>query len=199
MFARILSHVRRQPIAFLALFVALGGTGYSAVTLGKNSVGTKQLKKNAVTSPKVKNGSLTGSDVLESSLGRVPSADTALNSTQLGGKPASAFVSSIVTRVKNLDALANNSTVGDADDGGSNDGTVRCHSGERAIGGGVRIETAGPDQAVVASRPVAPGSSTAIPADGSTTADGWRGVAGDNGGTTGDNPSAVQVFAICAS
>jgi hypothetical protein len=41
---------RRLPspalaVALLALFVALGGTGYAAVTLQKNSVGSKQLRR----------------------------------------------------------------------------------------------------------------------------------------------------------
>jgi hypothetical protein len=49
-------------IACIALIVALGGTGYAAVTLPANSVGTAQLKKNAVTSLKVKNGSLLSAD-----------------------------------------------------------------------------------------------------------------------------------------
>jgi hypothetical protein len=49
-------------IAMIALFVALGGTGYAALALPKNSVGKKQLKKNAVTSKKVKNDSLTLND-----------------------------------------------------------------------------------------------------------------------------------------
>ena len=44
--------------AYMALFVALGGTSYAAVTLPKNSVGGKQIKRNAVSSSKVKNGSL---------------------------------------------------------------------------------------------------------------------------------------------
>ena len=35
-------------ISLLALFVALGGTGYAALKLPKNSVGTKQLKNRAV-------------------------------------------------------------------------------------------------------------------------------------------------------
>ena len=210
MFARILSHLRQQPLALLALFVALGGTSYAA--LAKNSVGTKQLKKNAVTSPKVRNRSLTGSDlkkksvtganVLESTLAKVPSsaaADASLNSAKLGGKPPAGYVSRIVTRTKTLHDLTNGDTVGDADDGGTGDGTVRCHSGEHVIGGGVRIASSGPDQAVVTSRPVAPGSSLAVPVDGSTTANGWRGVAADDGSDPGDNPGPVQVFAICAS
>jgi hypothetical protein len=49
-------------IALVALFVALGGTGYAALKLPKNSVGTKQLKNNAVTGAKVKDGSLTAGD-----------------------------------------------------------------------------------------------------------------------------------------
>ncbi len=83
-FARFL---RRNTIALLALFIALGGTTYAATALPKNSVGPKQLRKsavtnkkiakNAVTGAKVKNDSLTGADILESSLGQVPSAASA--------------------------------------------------------------------------------------------------------------------------
>jgi hypothetical protein len=46
-------------IACVALFVALGGTGYAAFSLPKNSVGSKQLKNNAVTTGKLKNGAVT--------------------------------------------------------------------------------------------------------------------------------------------
>src|SRR3982751_298680 len=49
-------------ISILALFVAMGGTGYAALKLPKNSVGSKQIKKNAVTGTKVKNGSLKKGD-----------------------------------------------------------------------------------------------------------------------------------------
>ena len=43
-------------VASLALAIALGGTGYAAVVLPANSVGTKQLKKSAVTATKIKKG-----------------------------------------------------------------------------------------------------------------------------------------------
>jgi hypothetical protein len=49
-------------VAYLALFVALGGSSYAALQLPKGSVGTKQLKKDAVTSAKVKPGSLLLND-----------------------------------------------------------------------------------------------------------------------------------------
>ncbi len=55
--------------AYLALFVALGGTSFAASTaLPKSSVGNAQLKSNAVTGAKVKNGSLTASDFKKGSL-----------------------------------------------------------------------------------------------------------------------------------
>src|SRR3989442_14388412 len=49
-------------IAGLALFVALGGTGYAVTSLPVGSVGTAQLKANAVVSAKVLNGSLLAAD-----------------------------------------------------------------------------------------------------------------------------------------
>jgi hypothetical protein len=66
MLEKLRARIRRPSastgIALLALFVALGGTGYAALKLPKNSVGTAQLKNNAVTGAKVKNGSLTAGD-----------------------------------------------------------------------------------------------------------------------------------------
>ena len=47
-------------VAFIALFVAIGGSSYAVTRLPAGSVGSKQLKKNAVTGAKVKNRSLTG-------------------------------------------------------------------------------------------------------------------------------------------
>jgi hypothetical protein len=82
-------------LAFIALLAALSG---SAIALpGKNTVDSADIKngqvkgkdvgRNAVTSPKIKNGSASGADVRdnslkgadidESSLGQVPSANTA--------------------------------------------------------------------------------------------------------------------------
>jgi hypothetical protein len=58
---------RRRPghatvVAYLALFVALGGSSYAALKLPEGSVGNDQLRKNAVTSGKVKNRSLIAKD-----------------------------------------------------------------------------------------------------------------------------------------
>lgn len=83
-------------IAMIALFVALGGTGYAASQLnGKslknNSVPGKKLKNKTVTGAKVKPNTLTGAQINEASLGTVPSASSAANATTLAGKPASDY------------------------------------------------------------------------------------------------------------
>jgi hypothetical protein len=59
-------------VACIALIVALGGTGYAAINLPRNSVGNKQLRANAVTSGKVRNGTLTAKDFRASALPRGP-------------------------------------------------------------------------------------------------------------------------------
>src|SRR4051812_41146463 len=55
-------------VALLALFVAMGGTGYAALKLPKDSVGAKQIAKDAVGSPEIKNGAVGTSEVKNGSL-----------------------------------------------------------------------------------------------------------------------------------
>lgn len=55
-------------VAVIALIVALGGTSYAAISLPKNSVGSKQLKKNAVTAKKLKKNSVNSAKVKDRSL-----------------------------------------------------------------------------------------------------------------------------------
>jgi hypothetical protein len=63
---------RRNSIALLALFVALGGTGYAAVEInGAN------IKKGTITGTALKSNTLSGKQIKESKLGKVPSAKTA--------------------------------------------------------------------------------------------------------------------------
>jgi hypothetical protein len=54
--------------AYMALFIALGGTSYAAVKLPRNSVGASQIKANGVGSSEVKNGSLRNRDFKTSDL-----------------------------------------------------------------------------------------------------------------------------------
>jgi hypothetical protein len=115
--ARLLEHVRRQAVGYLALFVALSGTTYAAANLPDHSVTGEQiarrtiaggnLKTNSVTARAIKRNAVRGSELLESSLGRVPRAGNAaklggstlqqvragIDAAMLGGTPRSGFYS----------------------------------------------------------------------------------------------------------
>jgi hypothetical protein len=71
-------------IASLALFVALGGVGYAAATIGSssvidNSLRSKDFRNNDLRGKDVRTNTLKGGDIDESSLGQVPSAANADN------------------------------------------------------------------------------------------------------------------------
>ena len=46
--SRLVGHMRSNAIAYVALFVALGGTGYAAVNLPAGSVGGRQLRNHVI-------------------------------------------------------------------------------------------------------------------------------------------------------
>ena len=54
----ILGHLRANAVAYLALFVALGGTSYAAVVLPADSVGRAQLRNGAVSNAKLADGAV---------------------------------------------------------------------------------------------------------------------------------------------
>ena len=49
MLNRVVQHIRSNVVAYVALFVALGGTSYAAINLPANSVGSKQIKNHSIT------------------------------------------------------------------------------------------------------------------------------------------------------
>ena len=102
---RLASFAQHNAIALLALFIALGGTGYAATKLnGKN------IRKHTISGAALKNNTLTGKQIKESTLGTVPTAahantaDSATNATNaanagnaanantVGGLAASSFL-----------------------------------------------------------------------------------------------------------
>ena len=132
-------YVRRHHIGLLALFIALGGTSYAAVTLPANSVGTKQIKKNAVTSSEIKTNAVTSAKVKNRSLrerdfatGELPAGLTGPPGPQGAqgpkgdkGDQGESFVPDIVSR---NGYSANDSTE-------SKSTIVTCPAGTLAIGG----------------------------------------------------------------
>ena len=61
MHTRLLNHIRHNVVAYLALFVALGGTSYAVVNLPANSVGARQLRNHAITPVKLDPKSIAAS------------------------------------------------------------------------------------------------------------------------------------------
>jgi hypothetical protein len=92
-------------VALLALFVALGGSGYAAVQFN-----VKTIKNGTLPGKKLKRNSVTGRQVKESTLATVPRAQRA---TLLAGQPASDFlrVGGTAANSQLLDGLAPTSFV----------------------------------------------------------------------------------------
>jgi hypothetical protein len=118
MLTRFRLHFTQNVVAYLALFIALGGTSYGLKTgvidgreiknntvhsrdIKNDTVRTRDLRNNDVRSRDIRNRTIVGRDVVnnaldgdqinESKLGQVPSAlsaDSALNAMSLGGIPA---------------------------------------------------------------------------------------------------------------
>jgi hypothetical protein len=93
---RLLRFLRGNAIGLLALFVALGGTGYAAVKINGS-----QIKNGTITGKKLKTHTLTSKQINDSKLGTVPSAGfatsagsatTASNADALGGIAPSGYL-----------------------------------------------------------------------------------------------------------
>jgi hypothetical protein len=58
---RVLAHLRTNLVGWIALFVALGGTGYAAISIPRNSVGAAQIRNRSITPVKLNPRSIGGS------------------------------------------------------------------------------------------------------------------------------------------
>src|SRR3954454_1074910 len=168
--------------AYLAVFIALGGTSYAAAKLPKNSVGGAQIKANAVGSSEGKNGSLSRSDFKASSLPAGPAGAQGLQGPQglqglkgdKGDKGATGNVGSATTRFFQHPV--------DLPTGQSATLTVFCPDGQAAIGGGIRGDANDSESTTVTgTRPAVSADNTNPPADGETFT-GWRGTVVHNAG-----------------
>jgi hypothetical protein len=67
---RIFTHLKRNLVAYVALFVALGGSSYAAVRLTPGSVSTSALANHSVTHRKLAINSVTARNIANGSLTR---------------------------------------------------------------------------------------------------------------------------------
>jgi hypothetical protein len=131
-------------LALLALFIALGGTSYAALTLPKNSVGTRQIKPRAVTLSKISTSarkSLKGQTGPSGPVGPTgPAGPTGLKGAT--GMTGATGPVNVVMRIGTATEVASNASATASAD---------CDAGEMATGGGFFTQV---DVQVTASRPV---------------------------------------------
>jgi hypothetical protein len=174
----------------LALFVALGGTGYAALKLPKNSVGAKQIKRNAINSAKVRNRSLKVVDFGAGQLPagrRGPQGQRGANGTNGTQGPPGTFGAVTVQFTQAAADLGN---------GAETSIDAQCPAGQVGIGGGVRGDLTNSELTkVTASRPIISSSNSGAPADDGTFT-GWRGTFVNENNGAGIRP---ETWVVCAT
>lgn len=70
-------------VSMMALFVSIGGIGYAAVTLPKNSVGAKQIKTNAVSRSEIKRSAVSTDEVKDRGLTGLDARDGSFTGADL--------------------------------------------------------------------------------------------------------------------
>jgi hypothetical protein len=58
---RLIAHLRSNLVGWIALFVALGGTGYAAISIPRNPVGSAQIRNHSISPVKFNPSSIGGS------------------------------------------------------------------------------------------------------------------------------------------
>jgi hypothetical protein len=168
--------------ASLALFIALGGTSYAAITLPRNSVGANQLRTGSVRSSEVRDRALNARDLsltarrfLRAQQGaqgpRGPEGPQGERGPQgLQGPPGTA---NVAFTVKTASGAVTGSEETDA-------AVAACDAGQRVTGGGVRVDSGG-----------GASMSESYPSGNNTS---WTGVVSKD-----VNDATFTVFAVCAS
>ncbi len=152
--------------ATLALFVALGGTSYAALTItGKNvknsSLSGADIKNSSLTTADVKNGSLLSKDFKASQLPAGPKGDKgdkgatgATGAAGTAGAAGAAGATNVVVRLSSVSAPV-----------GVNDFSVSCNAGEKAVGGGASGPASDPEVFVAGTFP-SPATAGSAPTGG---------------------------------
>jgi hypothetical protein len=192
-------------ISVIALFVALGGASYAAVSLPKNSVkakqiaknavGTSELKKravrgadinnNAVSASKIQANAISGSKVLDGSLGSSDVLDNNLTADDLADSSVgsgevtdgSLTASDLQAGLLDLDVSVQFAqAAAPLANGAETSVDVHCLPGQTAIGGGTRGDLTNSELTkVTASRPITSTGNSGAPGDNGTFT-GWRGT-----------------------
>jgi hypothetical protein len=190
---RLGHHLRRNLVAYLALFIAVSMTPLPSWAAGQ--ITSKQIKNNTIKSVDVKNNNLQGVDIADGSLSGADVADGAIATADLAAS-ARGYTSTVTKR--QVDAAVANAA--------SSTLTVVCGAGQVAIGGGAYVVFEGLNFTgitggiIEASHPTRSGTNifdttSNFPAGDGVAPDGWKTTVRNDQGVTKD---AVH-YAICAS
>jgi hypothetical protein len=89
-------------VALLALCLAVGGTAFAAVKLGKNAVKTKNIKNGAVTEAKIAGNAVTEAKIANGAVTGSKIASGAVGSAQLAGTTKSIWVETDLGSTTNI-------------------------------------------------------------------------------------------------
>jgi hypothetical protein len=194
MLVRLLGYLRRNHLALIALFFAIGGTSYAAVSLAPNSVGTRQLKNRSVTLVKIRLGAIaalrgdtgprgltgrTGSTGHTGPRGPAGARGAAGPTGPTGAQGPAGTFGTVTVRSQTLSVSA-----------GAQSGVAQtCPAGAVAVGGGASF---GPSNGTSEGN-VWIESSRPDPASGASPT-GWFTIVNNSSGTT----QAVTWYAECA-
>ncbi|RNL65824.1 hypothetical protein EFK50_01920 [Nocardioides marmoriginsengisoli] len=188
--ARLGRHLRRNLVAYAALFVALSLTPLPSYAASV-AIGTKGIKNGAVTTPKLANGAVKPAKIAANAVGSAKIANGSVQTADLAAG-ARGFTKIVAKRAQF--AVVN---------GGTSTFTVVCDAGQVAIGGGAYASSGliiggGTSGTMIRSHPTVP-ISFPFPGSGpASTGDapnGWRTAVINN---TGDDGTATH-YAMCAS
>jgi hypothetical protein len=131
-------------IALIALFVALSGASYAAVSLPRNSVGPLQLKPNAVIAAKINANAVTAAKIAAKAVTAAKIAPSAVDSTKVknGSLLSADFAADQIPPgpkgdpgtpgVSGLQLVSGTAQTGT----GNHSATATCPTGKKAISGG---------------------------------------------------------------
>ncbi len=189
--------------ATIALFAALGGTSYAAITISgadirngtvtgadvrNNSVKSRDVGNGTVTGRDLKNGSVTSSDIKAASLGAADFKPGELPAGPAGpagpqGVPGPGGLAEVVSRRVDLTVP----------DGATAAATATCAAGEVAVGGGAGYS--GGDDATLAILFDEPLEADGSPPEEGEPAAQWRAFARNVAGGAG--AQVMTVHALC--
>ena len=174
-------------VALLALFLAAGGVGYAAT-----SIGSGQITNNSIRSADVRDGTLAPKDLSPKTRSVLRGADGVRGRTGARGLEGATGPVGPTSAAGATNVVARTASGVSLTDGSTGSATVQCQPGERATGGGGVISAAG-NRTLVQSGPVDvsgtfPIASGAVPTGWSVEVRNQTGLA--------QTPS---VYAVCAA